>query len=133
MNFAFLDFYEKAFFSYDTKINPFKYFLRNLFCGGLAGATSLTLIYPLYLARYKLSFDIYKRKLNNQRQFTSLIDCLKKITKKDGLLGLYKEFPISIFGITIYRSLYYGLFNTGKDYLFENMQKSSFFAVWSFA
>ena len=74
-----------------------------------------------------------KVKLNHQRQFTSLIDCMKQTTKKDGLLGLYKGFTISIIGITAYRSVYFGVFDTGKDYLFQNMQKANFFAVWSFA
>ena len=104
-----------------------------MFSGGLAGATSLALIYPLYFARYKISFDIYKSKLNQQRQFINLNDCMKQTFKQDGLLGLYKGFSISIIGITVYRSVYFGVFNTGKDYLFENMQTANFFAVWSFA
>ena len=133
MNFAFLDFYKKTFFSYNKKINPFKDFLGNMVSGGFPGANSLVLIYPLYYAWYKLSFDIYKSKINQQRQFTSLIDCMKQTTKNDGILGLYKGFKISIIGITVYSSVYFGVFNTGKDYLFENMQKANFFTVWSFA
>ena len=32
-----------------------------------------------------------------------------------GLFGLYRGFGVSLVGIIIYRSLYFGLFETGKD------------------
>ena len=43
--------------------------------GGCAGSLTLTLVYPLDLARTRISTDIGK----NHREFTSLRDCMNKI------------------------------------------------------
>jgi len=37
------------------------------------------------------------------REFSGLGNCLKKIYKSDGLMGLYRGFSVSVQGIIIYR------------------------------
>ena len=46
------------------------------------------------------------------------MDCIKKIHRSDGFTGLYRGFPISFIGIFIYRSLYFGIYDSGKAIFF---------------
>lgn len=84
--------------------------------GGCAGAVGLTVVYSLDFARTRLAADV-KSGGGGERQFNGLIDCYKKIYAKDGFLGLYRGFGISVAGIFIYRALYFGIFDTTKESL----------------
>jgi solute carrier family 25 (adenine nucleotide translocator) protein 4/5/6/31 len=99
MNFAFKDHFKKWFCPYNPKQQPFMFFLGNMASGGAAGATSLLFVYPLDFARTRLAADVGKGKKGGEREFTGLVDCLKKIQASDGLGGLYRGFLISVIGI----------------------------------
>ena len=68
--------------------------------GGLAGAGSLLIVYPLDFARTRLAADVGSGK---GREFTGLVDCLTKVAKKSGPLSLYQGFGVSVQGIIVYR------------------------------
>lgn len=53
----------------------------------MAGATSLSFVYPLDFARTRLAADIGKGSAD--RQFNGMVDCLMKIKTSDGINGLY--------------------------------------------
>jgi solute carrier family 25 (adenine nucleotide translocator) protein 4/5/6/31 len=53
-------------------------------------------------------------KKGGQKQFNGIIDVYKKTLATDGFAGLYRGFVISCVGIIIYRSLYFGLFDSIK-------------------
>jgi solute carrier family 25 (adenine nucleotide translocator) protein 4/5/6/31 len=108
------------------------FFLGNMASGGAAGATSLSVVYPLDFARTRLAADVGKG-ANKEREFNGLVDCLKKVAANDGIGGLYKGFGISVVGIIAYRASYFGMFDTGKVLLFEDIKKANFFAMWAFA
>ena len=130
LNFAFKDTYKKIFNPYNPATEPGKFFIGNCASGGAAGATSLCFVYPLDFARTRLAADVGS---GGQREFTGLIDCLKKIFTKDGPSGLYKGFGISVIGIVAYRASYFGMFDTGKHFLFPDAKKANVFAMWGFA
>ena len=110
------------------------FFLGNMASGGAAGATSLMFVYPLDFARTRLAADVGKgKKAGGEREFNGLIDCLQKITKSDGVKGLYRGFTISVIGIIAYRASYFGIFDTGKAFLFPDIKKANFFAMWALA
>ena len=73
---------------YDQKKEPRKFFWANVLSGGLAGASGLVFVYPLDFARTRLAADIGTKK--GDREFTGLIDCMIKVSKRDGVTGLYK-------------------------------------------
>jgi len=133
LNFAFKDTYKKIFNPYSPKTDPFKFFLGNMASGGAAGATSLMFVYPLDFARTRLAADVGKAGKTGEREFTGLNDCLRKIYKSDGPIGLYRGFGISVVGIIFYRAAYFGMFDTGKVFFFEDMKKANFLLVWAFA
>jgi len=130
LNFACKDTYKKWLCPYNPKTQPGMFFLGNCASGGAAGATSLTVVYPLDFGRTRLAADVGSGK---DREFNGLVDCLKKCAAKDGVKGLYRGFGISVVGIIGYRASYFGMFDTGKIMLFEDMKKANFLAVWGFA
>jgi len=130
LNFAFKDLYKNIFCPYNPKKEPVKFFIGNCASGGAAGATSLTVVYPLDFARTRLAADVGS---GGQREFTGLIDCLKKVASKDGAAGLYRGFGISVIGIVAYRASYFGCFDTGKAILFSDMKKANPMALFAFA
>lgn len=116
LNFAFKDKFKQIFLSnVDKKTQFWRYFAGNLASGGAAGATSLCFVYPLDFARTRLAADIGKGP--NERQFKGLGDCLVKVFKSDGIIGLYRGFNVSVQGIIIYRAAYFGFFDTAKGML----------------
>lgn len=115
LNFAFKDVYKAVFLEgVDKKKQFWKYFAMNLASGGAAGASSLCFVYPLDFARTRLAADVGK---GSNREFKGLMDCLIKIFKSDGLIGLYRGFVVSVQGIIVYRAAYFGLFDTAKGML----------------
>lgn len=123
LNFAFKDTYKKIFCPYDPKTDFWKFFVGNLASGGAAGATSLTVVYPLDFARTRLAADVGKGA--SDRQFTGLIDCLTKVHKSDGLKGLYQGFGISVLGIIAYRACYFGGYDTLKRVVFQDSKNQN--------
>lgn len=113
LNFAFKDKYKQVFLGGVDKHTQFwRYFAGNLASGGAAGATSLCFVYPLDFARTRLAADVGKS--GTEREFKGLGDCLVKITKSDGIRGLYQGFNVSVQGIIIYRAAYFGVYDTAK-------------------
>ncbi|CAJ1058785.1 solute carrier family 25 (mitochondrial carrier adenine nucleotide translocator)%2C member 5, isoform [Xyrichtys novacula] len=113
LNFAFKDKYKKVFLDgVDKRTQFWRYFAGNLASGGAAGATSLCFVYPLDFARTRLAADVGKA--GTEREFKGLGDCLVKISKSDGIKGLYQGFSVSVQGIIIYRAAYFGVYDTAK-------------------
>jgi len=116
LNFAFKDKYKQVFLGGVDKNTQFlRYFVGNLASGGAAGATGLCFVYPLDFARTRLAADVGKAGAG--REFSGLGNCLSKIFKSDGLIGLYRGFGVSVQGIIIYRAAYFGFFDTAKGML----------------
>uniref|UniRef100_A0A8C8SVK7 ADP/ATP translocase n=1 Tax=Pelusios castaneus TaxID=367368 RepID=A0A8C8SVK7_9SAUR len=124
LNFAFKDKYKQLFMAGVDKDKQFwKWFFANLASGGAAGATSLCVVYPLDFARTRLAADIGKGLA--ERQFKGLGDCIVKIAKSDGLVGLYQGFGVSVQGIIVYRASYFGCYDTIKG-LMPNPKQTPF-------
>lgn len=114
LNFSIKDSLQRNFGKVDRIEHPYKFILKNLLAGGIAGSISSTIVYPLDLARTRLGVDVAKA--NGQRQFNGIGDCLKSIYKTDGIRGLYRGAEAAIFGIFIYRGLYFGVYDSGKAF-----------------
>ncbi|CBZ55607.1 putative mitochondrial carrier domain-containing protein [Neospora caninum Liverpool] len=115
LNFACKEKYQKLFVRHDPKKDFWKFFAEMLAAGGAAGATSLAFVYPLDFARTRLGADVGK--VQAERQFTGLNDCIQKIYKEFGIPGLYRGFLVSVAGIIVYRAAFFGLYDTAKAVL----------------
>jgi solute carrier family 25 (adenine nucleotide translocator) protein 4/5/6/31 len=117
-NFAFKDSI-KAIFPPANKNTEFaKFFMINMASGGLAGAGSLMIVYPLDYARTRLASDVG----GGKAQFSGLADCIKKTVASGGVGSLYNGIGVSVVGIIPYRGVYFGLFDTASG--FNPYQKS---------
>lgn len=111
-NFAFKDSIKAIFPKVDKKTEFGKFFMINMASGGLAGAGSLLIVYPLDYARTRLASDVGTGK----QQFSGLMDCLTQTVKSGGVASLYNGIGVSIVGIIPYRGVYFGLFDTLSGY-----------------
>merc|ERR1712151_1377206 len=108
-NLSFKDTFKRMFPKYDPKTDFARFFGANLVSGGLAAASSLTIVYPLDYARTRLASDVGSGK----KSFSGLGDCIAKTMKgPGGFLALYTGFGVSVVGIVGYRGLQLGTFDT---------------------
>ena len=129
-NFAFKDTIKAMFPKADKKTEFAKFFAINMASGGLAGAGSLMIVYPLDYARTRLASDVGAGK----QQFNGLVDCLVKTVKSSGVGGLYNGIGVSVVGIIPYRGVYFGLFDTLTGYNpYQKSENGALRAVSKFA
>jgi len=117
-NFAFKDGIKSLFPKADKNNEFLKFFAINMASGGLAGAGSLCIVYPLDYARTRLASDVG----GGKAQFSGLADCLKKTVASGGIGSVYNGIGVSVVGIIPYRGVYFGLFDTLSG--FNPYQKS---------
>merc|ERR1719472_308977 len=98
-SFAFKDTIKAIFPKYNPKTEFWSFFATNIASGGLAGAGSLAIVYPLDYARTRLASDVG----SGNPQFNGLIDCLTKTMASGGFFTLYSGFSVSVVGIVFYR------------------------------
>jgi len=106
-NFAFKGYFKTIFGFSRDKDGYIKWFAGNVASGSAAGATTSILLYHLDFARTRLATD-------GHRQFKGLIHVYSKTISTDGVAGLYRGFGVSILGITMYRGMYFGIYDTMK-------------------
>lgn len=124
-NFAFKDTIKTLFPKYNSKTDFGMFFITNMASGGLAGAGSLCIVYPLDYARTRLASDVG----SGQKTFNGLGDCLMKTAKgPSGFFGLYNGFGVSVAGIIPYRGVYFGMYDSLSD-LNPYKNDRSFFAI----
>jgi solute carrier family 25 (adenine nucleotide translocator) protein 4/5/6/31 len=83
--------------------------LGSLLAGGLAGATSTTLFYPLEFARTRLALD-------HARHFRGTLHVMRTILlSRDGVRGLYQGFGVALAGGILYRLLHLGGYDAVKQ------------------
>jgi len=108
-NFAFKDTIKALFPRYNSKTEFGMFFLVNMASGGLAGAGSLCIVYPLDYARTRLTSDVG----SGAKAFNGLADCLMKTAKgPGGFFALYNGFGVSVAGIIPYRGVYFGMYDS---------------------
>ncbi len=98
----------------DPKTDSAKFFLGNLASGGAAGASTSLFFYPFDYARIRLASQMINA---NKKEYKSLFDVLTKITKSNGISGLYQGFGITAAGTFIYRAIYFGTYDSAKPLL----------------
>ncbi|XP_057460103.1 ADP,ATP carrier protein ER-ANT1 [Actinidia eriantha] len=133
-NFAFKGYFRSLFECSKEKDGYMKWFAGNAASGSAAGATTSLFLYHLDYARTRLGTDS-KECLTGQRKFNGLLDVYRKTLSSDGIAGLYRGFGVSIFGITLYRGMYFGIYDTIKPIVlvgpFQDNFVASFLLGWS--
>lgn len=104
----------------------------NFIAGAGAGCTTLVIIYPLDIAHTRLAADIGK---TDSRQFRGICHFLQTIHKKDGIRGIYRGLPASLHGMIVHRGLYFGGFDTAKEFVMseESVPELALWKRWVMA
>ena len=102
----------------------------NLISGFFAAAFSIIGTYPLDFARTKIGVDVTGKDTKNKK-YKGIIDCIVKNYKYEGLRGIYQGLVICIIGGSIYRSLYFGLYDSIKIFFPE--EKTHFLTLYMFS
>ncbi|KAB5531891.1 hypothetical protein DKX38_018561 [Salix brachista] len=105
-----------------------KWFAANVASGSAAGATTSLFLYHLDYARTRLGTDARECPINGQHQFRGLYDVYRKTLSSDGISGLYRGFGVSIMGISLYRGMYFGIYDTMKPIILVGSFEGNFFA-----
>lgn len=129
-NFAFKDTFKRMFPKVDAKKDFGKALAVNMASGGMAGASSLLIVYPLDFVRTRLAADVRK---GTEREFTGMVNCLSTIARRTGFFSLYQGFGVSVQGIIIYRGAYFGLYDTGKSFFLKDEKNASVVFKWMIA
>ncbi|PIA59615.1 hypothetical protein AQUCO_00400480v1 [Aquilegia coerulea] len=124
-NFAFKGYFQSIFGRSKEKDGYVKCLAGNVASGSAAGATTSLFLYHLDFARTRLGTDAKECSTNGQRQFKGLVDVYRKTLSSDGIVGLYRGFGVSIIGITLYRGMYFGLYDTLKPIVLVGSLKFS--------
>jgi solute carrier family 25 (adenine nucleotide translocator) protein 4/5/6/31 len=125
MNFAFKEKFQKMFVRPREEVGFGLWFAGFLAAGGAAGATALTVSYPLEYTYTRLAADVGGGHAHGapaaaggaaapQRQYSGIVDCIKKTVQADGIRGIYRGYGPSVAGIIVYRAGYFGLFDFSK-------------------
>uniref|UniRef100_A0A7N0TAJ6 ADP/ATP translocase n=1 Tax=Kalanchoe fedtschenkoi TaxID=63787 RepID=A0A7N0TAJ6_KALFE len=134
-NFAFKGYFKSIIGCSKEKDGYTKWFIGNIASGSAAGATTSLFLYHLDYARTRLGMDAKECPIHGQRQFTGIFDVYRKTISTDGIPGLYRGFSVSIMGITMYRGMYFGLYDSIKPLVlvgpFEGNFLASFLLGWS--
>jgi solute carrier family 25 (adenine nucleotide translocator) protein 4/5/6/31 len=96
--------------------NSFQRLGKNIIVGGLAGSTSLALVYSLDYARTRLAHDI--RDKRGQRQFNGIIDVYRQTIKTEGIARFYRGFVITCIGVCFPKFLFF--VSSGRQPLHSN-------------
>ncbi|KAL0364437.1 UNVERIFIED_CONTAM: ADP,ATP carrier protein ER-ANT1 [Sesamum angustifolium] len=129
-NFAFKGYYKSLFGCSKEKDGYIKWFAGNVASGSAAGATTSLFLYHLDYARTRLGTDARECPISGKRQFNGLIDVYRKTLSTDGIAGLYRGFGVSIFGITLYRGMYFGIYDTMKPIVLVGPIQDNFLACF---
>ncbi|KAL3106100.1 hypothetical protein niasHT_030387 [Heterodera trifolii] len=95
---------------------------RRFVAGGLAGSVTFFFIYPLGFSRTRLAVDMGKDV--SPSEFNGLVHYFAKIAKHDGIFGLCRAFVLLMCYIFLYRSFYFGLFDSFKVFVATTADKN---------
>ncbi|CAF1935337.1 hypothetical protein YC2023_062649 [Brassica napus] len=134
-NFAFKGYFKTCLGCSKEKDGYLKWFAGNVASRSAAGATTSLFLYHLDYARARLGTDAKECSVSGKRQFKGMVDVYRKTLSSDGVKGFYRGFGVSILGITLYRGMYFGMYDTIKPIVLavslEGNFLASFLLGWS--
>ena len=132
INFVMKDRIKKLFPKYDAKTDFPKFFLANMASGGLAGAISLSVVYPIDHVRSRIELAFARKAVADRWtmkghgpplsqidkkliESTTVLEATGHVLKEQGVASLYSGFGVSVAGILAYRGPYFGMFDFLKE------------------
>jgi solute carrier family 25 (mitochondrial adenine nucleotide translocator), member 4/5/6/31 len=116
INFAIKEKCSEHFVPEITKDNHRKVLVGSILAGGISGCFASYCVYPLDLARTKMSADVVNANKTGRR-YAGLRDCVLQTLKSEGVRGLFKGAACVMAGSFVFRGLWFGLYDFNKSYL----------------
>ncbi|XP_022202699.2 putative tricarboxylate transport protein, mitochondrial [Nilaparvata lugens] len=88
--------------------------LKGVIAGGLTGATEIIITYPTEFIKTQLQLDETLRGVR-RKQYTGMLDCVRKTISREGILGLYRGINIILCGSIPKNALRFGAFESFKN------------------
>lgn len=93
--------------------------LKGVIAGGITGALEITITYPTEFVKTQLQLDQKGTAgaagaAGAQKQYTGIIDCVKKTVQQKGVLGLYRGLSVLIYGSIPKSAVRFGAFESFK-------------------
>ncbi|KAK6766695.1 hypothetical protein RB195_026150 [Necator americanus] len=130
LNFALLDFYKNLLMTgIDRKGEFAQFVLGSLASGGLAGATTLLLLYPFDFARTRLAVDV---NVDGSKKYKGMLDCLDMMRKREGYASWYRGFSASVQFVFASRAAFFGAFDVLRTSVADPKQLH-FLTTWMLA
>lgn len=89
---------------------------ERLLCGAFAGICSQLVVYPLEITKTRLA-------LASPGVYSGIRDCMTKIYRNEGPLGLYKGLQASLIGVIPYAAIDLAIYNTLRDRYIKKNKK----------
>ncbi|GKY94983.1 hypothetical protein MPSEU_000462900 [Mayamaea pseudoterrestris] len=95
-------------------------FITSIVSGGLAGASSTTLLYPFEFLRTRLAMDVGALE---QRKYVGMKQVVSSILRSDGIRGFFQGYGVALAGGVVYRILFLGGYDAIKDEVLYRKQQ----------
>jgi hypothetical protein len=106
--------YKEIFKEYENNTHMYK-----LLCGGFAGSTAISVTYPSDLIRKRLQMQSFSMEVP---RYTGILDCIRKIIKQEGFVGLYRGLPISYLKCFPTLAIQFWTYDTIQEYVKQYKQ-----------
>lgn len=91
--------------------------LKGIVAGGLTGGIEICITFPTEYVKTQLQLDEKSSKAG--KQYTGVIDCVKKTIKNHGFFGLYRGLSVLLYGSIPKAAVRFGAFETFKKQLVD--------------
>nr|XP_012216487.1 PREDICTED: putative tricarboxylate transport protein, mitochondrial [Linepithema humile] len=90
--------------------------LKGVIAGGITGGIEICITYPTEYVKTQLQLD---EKAGPSKQYTGIVDCVKKTIKTRGFFGLYRGLSVLLYGSIPKSAVRFGAFETAKKQLVD--------------
>ena len=102
--------------------------IGNILVGAAAGGVPMMFTSPLTIGLLRYSAEV---RTGASQEITGVCNAMSKIWAQDGVRGFYRGMTASFCGIIVYRGLYFGLFDSGKQALVKPGEETSILSLWA--
>lgn len=90
--------------------------LKGIVAGGITGGIEICITFPTEYVKTQLQLD----EKGDRKQYTGIMDCVKKTVKNHGVLGLYRGLSVLVYGSIPKSAVRFGSFEFFKNKLADD-------------
>ncbi|XP_015115298.1 putative tricarboxylate transport protein, mitochondrial isoform X2 [Diachasma alloeum] len=91
--------------------------VKGIIAGGITGGIEICITYPTEYVKTQLQLD---GKAGAGKQYSGIVDCIKKTVQTNGVLGLYRGLSVLVYGSIPKSAVRFGSFETVKKQLVDD-------------